>query len=84
MENERVQMKMTVEVVMSAGKEVFESDEEFDALDALIDKSITVDSINLDEMIIIGLDGEEYVMEIDNEEFKESMMGLLKEFNERA
>ena len=85
MENERVQLKMTLEVVMSMGKEVLEiDDEEFDAVDALLDESITVDSVNMVEATIIGLDGEEYDFEIDSEDFKEYMMEMVKDINERA
>lgn len=85
MENERVQMKMTVEVVMSVGKEVFElDDEEFDAVDALLDESITVDSVTMIEATIIGLDGEAHDFEIDSEDFKEYMMEFVKDINERA
>ena len=85
MENERVQLKMTLEVVMSMGKEVLEiDDEEFDVADALLDESITVDSVNMVEATIIGLDGEEYDFEIDPEDFKEYMMEFVKDINERA
>ena len=85
MENERVQLKMTLEVVMSMDKEVLEiDDEEFDAVEALLDESITVDSVNMVEATIIGLDGEEYDFEFDEEDFKEYMMEFVKDINERA
>lgn len=85
MENERVQLKMTLEVVMSMSKEVLEiDDEEIDAVDALLDELITVDSVNMVEATIIGLDGEEFDFEINSEDFKEYMMEFVKDINERA
>lgn len=77
MENERVQLKMTIEVVMSVSAEVLGSDEEFDVLKAVKDGTMTIDNVHMVETILVDVDGEEHDLEVSDDDVKESMTTFL-------
>ena len=78
MENERVQLKMTIEVVMSVSAETLDSKEDFDVLEAIKDGTMSIDNVHMVETIIVDVDGEEHDLDINDEEVKESMTEFLK------
>lgn len=78
MENERVQLKMTIEVVMSVSAETLDSNEDFDVLEAIKDGTMSIDNVHMVETILVDVDGEEHDLEINDEEVKESMTEFLK------
>lgn len=78
MENERVQLKMTIEVVMSVSAETLDSEEAFDVLEAIKDGTMSIDNVHMVETIIVDVDGEEHDLDINDEEVEESMTEFLK------